>query len=109
MGGAWACWHLPLYAVLSGNQGRGPLPAFLVSVVALSFIYTWFWVATGGSLLIAVLLHSATNTAGVILLRDAGSDFGPVVVATVLTVALAVAAAWRLPGADASATARRSA
>ena len=96
LGVAWACWHLPLYAMDAGGQERAPLAAFLVSVVALSVLYTWFWVVTGSSLLIAVLLHSATNTAAVVLLKDARSDFGPVVVATVLTVVLAAVAARHL-------------
>ena len=96
LGVAWACWHLPLYAMDAGGQERAPLAAFLASVVALSVLYTWFWVVTGGSLLIALLLHSATNTAAVVLLKDARSDFGPAIVATVLTVALAAVAAQHL-------------
>lgn len=96
LGAAWACWHLPLYAIDRGGQDRAPLPAFLLSVVALSVLYTWFWMITGGSLPIALLLHSATNTAAVVLLKDARSDFGPVIVATVLTVALAAVAARHL-------------
>ncbi len=108
LGVAWACWHLPLYAVDSGGQERLPLAVFLISVVAQSVLYTWFWVVTGGSLLIAVLLHSATNVAGVVLLKDARSDFGPAILATVLTVALAMAAARHLQGADPDVAARRS-
>ena len=96
LGVPWACWHFPLYAMNSGGQERTPLSIFLISVVALSILYTWFWVVTGGSLLIAVLLHSATNVAGVVLLKDARSDFGPVVVATAFTVVLAVAAGRHL-------------
>lgn len=96
LGVAWACWHLPLYAMDAGGQERAPLAVFLISVVSLSVLYTWFWVVTGGSLLIALLLHSATNTAAVVLLRDARSDFGPVIVATVPTVVLAAVAAQHL-------------
>lgn len=96
LGVAWACWHLPLYAIDAGGQERAPLAAFLISVVAMSVLYTWFWAATSGSLLIALLLHSATNTAAVVLLKDARSDFGPVIVATVLTVVLAAVAARHL-------------
>ena len=66
-----------------------PLAVFLVSVVALSVVYTWFWVLTGGRLLVAFLLHSATNVVGVVLPKDAGSDFGPVIVTTAFTIAIA--------------------
>ena len=61
LGVAWASWHLPLYAMDTGSQERAPLPAFLISVIALSVLYTLFWTASGGSLLIALLLHSATK------------------------------------------------
>ncbi len=71
MGGAWACWDLPLYILVNGDEASAPLAVFLVSVVALSVIYTWFWLGTSGSLL-AVLLHTATNAAGVLLLRTPG-------------------------------------
>ncbi|MDP9389587.1 MAG: hypothetical protein M3Q48_17145 [Actinomycetota bacterium] len=65
-------------------------------MVAYSVLYTWFWVVTGGRLVIAVLLHSATNVAGLVLLTDARSDFGPTVIATVVTVAVAAVAARHL-------------
>ena len=96
LGVAWACWHLPLYAIAAGGQERAPLAAFLISVVALSVLYTWFWTVTSGSLVIALLLHSSTNAAAVILLRDARSDFAPSILGTFLTVGLAVAAARHL-------------
>jgi len=100
LGVAWACWHVPLYAIEAGGQDRIPLPVFLVSVVGLSVLYTWFWVLSGGRLLVALLLHSATNVAGVLLLKDARSDFGPVIVATAFTIALAGAAARHLSHLD---------
>lgn len=98
LGVAWACWHLPLYAIDPGGQERVPLPAFLISVVAFSVLYTWFWTATSGSLVVALLLHSAANAAGVILLKGARSDFGPSIIATGLTVGLAAVAARHLRG-----------
>ncbi len=101
LGVAWTCWHLPLYAIATGGQDRMPLPVFLVSVVGLSVLYTWFWVLTGGRLLVALLLHSATNAAGIKLLKEARSDFGPVIVATAFTIALAGAAAFHLSRIDA--------
>lgn len=94
LGVPWACWHLPLHAMDTGGQERAPLTAFLLSVIALSVLYTWIWRVTHGSVMIALLLHSA-DAAGVILLRDARSDFGPAVVATVLTFSVAAAVAAR--------------
>ncbi len=35
---------------------------FLFTVVALSFAYTWFYVASSGSVLVVALLHQSSNT-----------------------------------------------
>ena len=88
VGVAWALWHLPLYGIADGQQ-RTPLAIFLVSVVALSLVYTWLWLVTAGSLLIAVLLHSSTNVASVLLTEESQGELGPPVVATAVTVLLA--------------------
>ena len=39
VGVAWALWHLALYGIADGQE-RTPLAIFLVSVVALSLVYT---------------------------------------------------------------------
>nr|MDQ5813967.1 hypothetical protein [Actinomycetota bacterium] len=38
------------------------LLVFLFTVVTLSFAYTWFYVASSGSVLVVALLHQSTNT-----------------------------------------------
>ena len=61
LGLAWGFWHLPLY--LTGADFR-PLSLFapwVVAAVAASIIYTWIYNGTGGSLLIVVLFHAASN------------------------------------------------
>jgi membrane protease YdiL (CAAX protease family) len=58
LGLIWFTWHLPL--VLT-DPTRPVLP-FALSVVAFSVILTWLYLATAGSLLIAVLFHGAVNT-----------------------------------------------
>jgi membrane protease YdiL (CAAX protease family) len=61
VGAAWGTYHLPLF--LLGLPTR-PLALFLpfaLSGVIMSVFYTWMYNGTGGSLLIAVLLHAATN------------------------------------------------
>lgn len=96
VGVAWALWHLPLYAIAADGQDRAPLALFLLSVVALSLIYTWLWLITNASLLIAVVLHSATNVASALLIIEAEGDLGPHVVATALIIVLAALAGVNL-------------
>ena len=61
LGVAWGVWHLPLF--LMGTDFR-PLSIFapwVILGVAVSVIYTWMYNGTGGSLLIVVLFHAASN------------------------------------------------
>jgi membrane protease YdiL (CAAX protease family) len=61
LGVAWGVWHLPLY--LTGADIR-PLSLFapwVLLTVAASVIYTWMYNGTGGSLLIVVVFHAASN------------------------------------------------
>lgn len=63
VGFVWGAYHFPLF--LLGTPFR-PLALFLpfaVSCAIMSIFYTWMYNGTGGSLLIAVLLHAITNLA----------------------------------------------
>lgn len=64
VGLVWFAWHVPLYLA----TGRETLSlAFCVGYalnnVAFSFIHTWFFLRSGGSALLAILLHTAGNYA----------------------------------------------
>jgi membrane protease YdiL (CAAX protease family) len=69
LGALWTFWHLPDF--LTSAQGGGPqaglspfytrLPIFFLMVLALTFIFTWVFQHTGGSIFIALLLHTAIN------------------------------------------------
>ena len=48
-------WHLPV--VLADPGLRVPVP-FLLQVVPLSIMFTWLFLRTKGSVLIAVLFHA---------------------------------------------------
>ena len=61
----WGPWHVPF--LLAGLNYPGvdfwvALLVFLFTVVTLSFAYTWFYVASSGSVLVVALLHQSTNT-----------------------------------------------
>ena len=65
LGLVWACWHLPLF-FLSGlggftDQYGQSFPTYVLQVTALSVAIAWLMGNTGGSLLLAVLMHSAIN------------------------------------------------
>ncbi len=57
-------WHLPMFF----TSNLGPFTAttfttFVLTGVAMTFIYTWVFNKTGGSVLLAILLHATGNAA----------------------------------------------
>jgi hypothetical protein len=63
----WSLWHLPLLISEPTDQ-RPPLP-FVVWILAQAVLLTWLYNSTGGSVLMAILFHTAANTANRILLE----------------------------------------
>jgi len=61
LGLLWACWHLPLFYILGGDTVGQSFPLYLLQVTALSVALSWLYVRTGGSLLLAMLMHAAVN------------------------------------------------
>lgn len=69
LGVLWAGWHLPYF--LLPDHGGGPgadiaavatnIAIFFVMVVALCIVFTWVFNHTGGSVLLAALLHTAID------------------------------------------------
>jgi uncharacterized protein len=55
----WACWHLPLWWVADVPSS---FPVYLVGVLPLTYLFTWLWDHTRGSVLIALLFHASLNT-----------------------------------------------
>jgi membrane protease YdiL (CAAX protease family) len=106
LGLAWGVWHLPLY--LTGADFR-PLSLFapwVVAAVAASVIYTWIYNGTGGSLLVVVLFHAASNVLLTVFLVDPFED--QVARPFLIYVALMVAAASVVAAAAGPATLSRT-
>jgi uncharacterized protein len=61
LGVLWGAWHLPTFFVPGAPQHGLPFSAFVLLTVAYSVVFTWVFLHTGGSVLIATLLHGAIN------------------------------------------------
>lgn len=91
LGAIWSLWHLPLFWIPGDFHQQLPLIWFLIQTVAITVLYTWIFNATGGSLLIILLVHTASNTAfGVLPMLPEAAD-GSIRPAWILNILLAIA------------------
>ena len=61
LGLVWGVWHLPLFFIDGTAQVHIPLALFLLSVVAMSVLFAWLVNHTAGSVVAALLFHTAIN------------------------------------------------
>jgi membrane protease YdiL (CAAX protease family) len=94
VGVVWACWHLPLFLIPGAPQAELPVAAYLALTVALGVIYGSLAQHTRGSVPVAILLHTSSNTsAGLLPLlpADAGGSTLPFLSLTAVVVLTAAA------------------
>lgn len=63
----WFGWHVPLFWLEGAAQKGGSILHFLTSTTAFSFLFTWLYLRTQGSLFLAVLFHTAVNFVSAVL------------------------------------------
>jgi membrane protease YdiL (CAAX protease family) len=97
LGVIWGAWHLPLLLAGLNYPGVNVWLAFVIFTfvtVALSFTYTWFYVASSGSVLVVAVFHASTNqfsdTFWVPPLLSGANPFAPSLVSAVLIMTLVV-------------------
>jgi membrane protease YdiL (CAAX protease family) len=61
LGMIWALWHLPLVWTEGAPMYQLPVWLFLLDIPAKSVLFTWVFLHTRGSVLLAMLFHGATN------------------------------------------------
>jgi membrane protease YdiL (CAAX protease family) len=61
LGVIWALWHLPLIWTEGSVMYHQPVWLPLLDITAKSVLFTWVFLHTRGSVLLAMLLHGATN------------------------------------------------
>ena len=61
LGVIWAVWHLPQFFNPATLYSRLPFALFLVYLVSFAVLITWIFNSTGGSVLMAMLVHAVMN------------------------------------------------
>ena len=61
LGLVWGVWHLPLFFIDGTAQAHVPPALFLLGVVAMSVVFAWLVNRTAGSVVAALLFHTAIN------------------------------------------------
>lgn len=62
LGVLWALWHLPNFIFpVAGVPALGPFPVVAVWIMAQTFLFTWLYINSKGSILIATLFHASIN------------------------------------------------
>lgn len=64
LGLLWGCWHLPTFFINGAPQAEVPIVAYIAYTTALAGAFTWIWLHTSGSVLLATLFHGAVNLIG---------------------------------------------
>ena len=100
VGGVWWLWHVPLY-LADGRMSTAPAWIdFLINILALSMIFTWFFLRSGCSTLLTIILHNASNYSIYLLLitvwHREGSSGIPHYADSVLVLILGAVAATSL-------------
>lgn len=87
-------WHLPLFFIPGTVQQQFPIALFFLNTIALSILFTWLFNQTGGSVVIAIVLHTAVNSWSWVIpiLPNVADSLRPYSIATVLLWSMAVVA-----------------
>lgn len=108
LGFGWWLWHLPLLWTAGAAMEAQPLWLLLADLMAKSLIFTYVFLGTQGSILMAILLHASTNLFTVSPPVAADGDLTLPLVALLLKIALAATLFIRLPRSFSKAPGRAS-
>jgi hypothetical protein len=59
IGVVWSLWHLPLFYMIGTSQHDFSIPflPFMISIISSTFVYTYIYIKSNGSLSAAILIH----------------------------------------------------
>lgn len=92
LGIIWACWHFPIDITSVSTIGVFVFIQRIIWTLPITIIFTWFYMKTNGSLLIAILLHTSIN-----VLPDLGFHYyeESIMVMTLLLIIVASIVSFR--------------
>jgi uncharacterized protein len=61
LGALWTLWHLPLFYSIGTAQSHLPMGWYALSAIASSVVFAWLYNRSSGSVLPALVLHTAVN------------------------------------------------
>jgi membrane protease YdiL (CAAX protease family) len=94
LGVIWAIWHLPLFFVPGIDNYGQSFMIFALQVTAISVPIAWLYARTGGSLLLVMLMHGASNQTRNIVPSGVPGAAHALRVSTYLPAWLTVALLW---------------
>jgi uncharacterized protein len=98
LGLLWASWHLPLFFLPGADKQGQSFAVYVLQVTALSVAFAWLYVHTKGSLLLAMVMHSAVNQTKDIVPSIVQGAANPFALSTSLVAWLTVALLWICAG-----------
>jgi uncharacterized protein len=60
-------WHLPFFLLPGTTQSVSSFAMFLVTLIVARVVFGWVYSGSGGSVLLAILLHASGNAWGEVL------------------------------------------
>jgi membrane protease YdiL (CAAX protease family) len=97
LGVVWSVWHLPLFWTDGATLNGARFWILLLELPAMSVLYTWVFLSTNGSTLLAILFHAAWNVCTMSASVAGAVRVALVIVALKWLLAAAVAAWWARP------------
>lgn len=95
LGAVWGVWHLPLLFLADTVQAHMTIAIFLLSTVAMSVLFGWLALRTGGSVRAALVLHTAINFwPGIVPVLPTQESYRPYALVVLLQVLLALFSLW---------------
>jgi len=105
LGLLWAAWHLPNYfrpdlSTVNGGLSFSGIATFAIAALSFSVLITWVYNHTGGSILLAILVHASINFSqgltGDLFPAAKNNEVAPVIAFVALALVLVVVTRGRL-------------